>query len=141
MNATMTPTQSSTISVKQAFKGVPLRAQATIESPIGGLTALISASGKLTKQAPVIEILDHVEVTGTLRTLLPYIQIAGGIGALAGLFVFPVLGVVALAGLALYFAGAVGFHLKVGDDVDRFGIPLGLAVVMSAAAIVRAITI
>ena len=107
----------------------------------GGLTALISASGKLTKQAPVIEILDHVEVTGTLRTLLPYIQIAGGIGALAGLFVFPVLGVVALAGLALYFAGAVGFHLKVGDGVDRFGIPLGLAVVMSAAAIVRAITI
>ena len=45
MNATMTPTQSSTISVKQAFKGVPLRAQATIESPIGGLTALATARG------------------------------------------------------------------------------------------------
>ena len=44
-----------------------------------GLTALISASGKLTQQEPVVEILDHVEVTGTLRTLLPYIQIAGGV--------------------------------------------------------------
>ncbi len=106
-----------------------------------GLTALISASGKLTKQEPVIEILDHVEVSGTLRMLLPYIQIAGGVGALVSLFVFPAIGVAALAGLALYFAGGVGFHLKVGDGIAGFGIPLGLVVVMSAAAIIRAITI
>ncbi len=42
-----------------------------------GVTALISASGKLTKQQAVVEILDHVKVTGTLRTLLPYLQLAG----------------------------------------------------------------
>ena len=106
-----------------------------------GLTALISASGKLTQQEPVVEILDHVEVTGTLRTLLPYIQIAGGVGALASLIVFPALGVAALAGLALYFAGAVVFHLRVGDDLSGFGIPLGVAVVMAVAAIIRAFTI
>lgn len=106
-----------------------------------GLTALISASGKLMQQEAVIEILDHVNVTGTLRTLLPYIQIAGGIGALVGLFVVPALGVVALAGLALYFAAAVGFHLRVGDGVGRLGVPLGLTAVMVAAAIIRAITI
>lgn len=106
-----------------------------------GVTALISASGKLTNQQQVVEILDHVEVTGTLRTLLPYLQIAGGIGALLGLVVLPALGVAALVGLALYFAGAVGFHLKVGDGLQGAAVPLGLTAVMAAAAIIRATTI
>ena len=39
------------------------------------------------------------------------------------------------------FVIAVGFHLRVADGPDHFGIPLGVAVVMSAAAIIRAITI
>jgi hypothetical protein len=106
-----------------------------------GVTALISASGKLTKQQPVVEILDHVKVTGTLRSMLPFIQIAGGLGAIVGLVVLPAVGVAALIGLALYFVGAVVFHLRVGDGIDRFGVPLGLAAVMAAAAIIRAITI
>ncbi len=106
-----------------------------------GVTALISSSGKLTKQQAVVEILDHVKVTGTLRTLLPYLQLAGGIAALVSLFVLPVLGVAALIGLAMYFAGAVAFHLRVGDGIDQFGIPLGVGTVMAIAAIVRAITI
>lgn len=106
-----------------------------------GATALISASGKLAEQEAIVEILDHVEVTGPLRSLLPYIQIVAGFGALLSLFVLPALGVAALAGLALYFLGAVGFHLRVHDGLDQFGVPLGLAVVMTAAAIVRAITI
>ena len=110
-------------------------------SIFAGVTALISASGKLTNQEAVVEILDQVKVTGTLRTLLPYIQIAGGVGALVGLVVLPWLGVAALAGLALYFLGAVNFHLRVKHGIDRFGIPLGLAVVMAAAAIIRATTI
>lgn len=45
MTPTPTPTRSSTLSVQQAFKGVPLRAQATIDSPLGGLTALATARG------------------------------------------------------------------------------------------------
>ena len=40
-------------------------------------------------------------MNGTLRTLLPYVQIAGGVAALVGLFVLPALGVAALVGLAL----------------------------------------
>lgn len=106
-----------------------------------GVTALISASGKLTNQQPVVEILDHVGVTGTLRSMLPFIQIAGGVGALVGLVLLPAVGVAALAGLAMYFVGAVVAHLRVGDGIDRFGIPLGLAVVMAAAAVIRAMTI
>lgn len=37
----------------------------------GGATALISPSGKLMEQEPVAEILDHVQVSGTVRTMLP----------------------------------------------------------------------
>jgi methylated-DNA-[protein]-cysteine S-methyltransferase len=39
------PTQSSMTTVQQAFAGVPLRAQAVIDSPIGPLTALATAQG------------------------------------------------------------------------------------------------
>lgn len=106
-----------------------------------GVTALISASGKLTRQEAIVEILNHVHVSRTLRTLLPYIQIAGGVAAIVGLFVLPALGVAALGGLALYYAGAVGFHVRVGDSPSQFAIPTGLTVVAAAAAIIRAITL
>ncbi len=52
-----------------------------------------------------------------------------------------VLDVVALIGLALHFAGAVAFHVRVGDGIDQFGIPLAVGSVMTLAAIVRAVTI
>lgn len=43
---TMTkPTRSSTTTVQQAFAGVPLVAQAVLDSPIGPLTALATAGG------------------------------------------------------------------------------------------------
>jgi hypothetical protein len=106
-----------------------------------GVTALIFASGKLTRQEAIVEILDRVQVSGTLRTLLPYVQIAGGVAALVGLFVLPALGVAALVGLALYYAGAVGFHVRVGDSPTQSAVPLGLTLVAAAAAIIRTITL
>ena len=41
----MKPTQSSMLTIKQAFAGVALAAQATIDSPIGPLTALATNQG------------------------------------------------------------------------------------------------
>ena len=41
----MKPTKSSMTTIKQAFAGVPLAAQATIETPIGALTALATNEG------------------------------------------------------------------------------------------------
>ena len=110
-------------------------------SAICGLIALVSASSKFAETEPVVELLDHVQVTGVVRQTLPYVQIAGGLGALAGLFVAPWLGVAALVGLTLYFLGAVGFHLRVGDQIAGFGGPLALAGNMAVAAAVRAATI
>jgi len=42
---TYAPTKSSTITIRQAFDGVPLVAQAVIDTPIGPLTALATAQG------------------------------------------------------------------------------------------------
>lgn len=106
-----------------------------------GLVALVSATGKLTKQAAVGELLDHVEVHGVLRDLLPVLQIAGGLGALVSLIRFPRVGVAALSGLALYFAGAVIAHLRVGDGLSDIAIPLGYTLVMGATAAFRSATI
>jgi methylated-DNA-[protein]-cysteine S-methyltransferase len=45
MMTTMQATKSSTIPITQAFAGVPLAAQATLDSPLGPLTALATDQG------------------------------------------------------------------------------------------------
>lgn len=45
MTTMLKPTQSSKTTVQQAFAGVPLVAQAVLDSPIGPLTALATAQG------------------------------------------------------------------------------------------------
>lgn len=117
------------------------RTVAAVLTGFCGLVALVSATGKLTNQTAVVELLDHVEIHGVLRDLLPVLQIAGGLGALASLIRFPRVGVAALTGLALYFAGAVIAHLRVGDGLSDIAIPLGYTLVMGAAAALRSATI
>lgn len=105
------------------------------------LVTLVSAIGKLTGMQQVSELLDSVGVEGPLRQALPFIQIAGAVGALLGLIALPDLGVAATAGLTLYYAGALGFHLRTGDGPAAFGPAAGLTVLALAATIVRALTI
>jgi methylated-DNA-[protein]-cysteine S-methyltransferase len=45
MSTPYTPTKSSMTTIRQAFSGVPLAAQATIDTPIGPVTALATAKG------------------------------------------------------------------------------------------------
>jgi methylated-DNA-[protein]-cysteine S-methyltransferase len=45
MMTTMQPTKSSMTTISQAFTGVPLAAQAMLDSPIGPLTALATSKG------------------------------------------------------------------------------------------------
>ena len=44
-SSAMAPTKSSTVTLRQAFAGVPLVAQAVIDGPIGPLTALATEKG------------------------------------------------------------------------------------------------
>ncbi|MHC5263954.1 DoxX family protein [Streptomyces sp. UC4497] len=62
---------------------------------------------------------------------------AGALGLLAG-FVVPALGVAAGVGLVLYFVGALGAHVRVGD---RYLGPWGFCFVLAVAALVLRITV
>ena len=99
---------------------------------------MFSAAGKLMGLAEIEQLLDDVGVDGLLRDLLPFAQIAGATGAIAGLLRWPKLGIAATVGLSVYYAGAVVFHLL--EDVDGYLIPAGYSVLALAAATVRART-
>lgn len=139
----MTPFESRTSAHPTGAPATNKRARriGAVLTGICGVIALVSASGKLTNQAAVVELLDRVEVHGLLRDVLPFLQIAGGLAALGSLVRYPKLGVVALTCLALYFVGAVIAHLRVGDGVSEFAIPLGYVVVMAGTAAFRSATI
>jgi hypothetical protein len=62
---------------------------------------------------------------------------AGALGLLAG-FVVPALGVAAGVGLVLYFVGALGAHVRVGD---RYLGPWAFCFVLAVAALVARITV
>ena len=141
MNSTIEPEKRHTRWTGQLATNRGARTIAAVLTGFCGLAALVSAAGKLTNQAAVVELLDHVEIHGWLRDLLPVLQIAGGLGALASLFRFPKLGLAALTGLAVYFAGAVIAHLRVGDGAADIALPLGYVLVMSVSAALRGATI
>lgn len=96
---------------------------------------LFSAAGKLAGLDEVEELLDDVGVHGVLRDVLPFIQIAGATGAIAGLIRWPRLGIAATIGLFAYYAGAVLFHLR--EDADGYGIAAGYAILALVATGIR----
>lgn len=72
-----------------------------------------SAAGKLTGNKQAIAVVRGVGVKEAQIPVLAYLEIAGAVGLLIGLFWAP-LGIVAAVGVVLYFAGAVAAHLRVG---------------------------
>lgn len=73
-----------------------------------------SAGAKLAKADRIVESMSTVGVPQGALPLLAAAEIAGAIGLIAGFFWWP-LGVAAAIGVVLYFAGAVGSHLRVKD--------------------------
>ncbi|KAA0022726.1 DoxX family protein [Antrihabitans cavernicola] len=74
----------------------------------------MSAGAKLTRKADVIASMHTVEVPDDKIPLLAYVEIAGAVGLIVGLFWWPI-GVLAALGVIAYFVGAVGAHLRVSD--------------------------
>jgi hypothetical protein len=84
-------------------------------APLVALMMFFSASTKLTLNPGAVQVIhDVVGVPLSLFPLLAACEIAGGLGLLAGMF-WPRIGVLAGAGLVLYFVGAMVGHLRVGD--------------------------
>lgn len=100
---------------------------------------LVSAGAKSLRTRHITEQMSALGVPQSMMAFLICAQIAGAAGAIAGLRWGPV-GIAAAIGLTLYFAGAVAFHLRVGDR--KGSSPAAVLTMASVALIVlRAATL
>ena len=90
--------------------------------------AIGSAVSKLKKVPNVMEAMAKVGVKPSQIPVLAFLEIAGGLGIIAGIWNKP-LGVLASACLALYFAGALFTHFSRKHKVADFGAALGIFVI------------
>ena len=90
--------------------------------------AIGSAISKLKKVPDVMAAMAKVGVKPQQIPLLAALEIAGGLGIIAGIWSKP-LGVLASACLVLYFAGALFTHFSRKHRVADFGAALGIFVI------------
>ncbi|MCM0622794.1 DoxX family protein [Nocardioides bruguierae] len=87
---------------------------AQIVAIIVALAMLASGSVKILRTDRIVGLMSNVGVHGKTLTVLGCLQVAASVGLLAGL-AYPPFGIAAAAGLILYFAGAVGAHVRARD--------------------------
>ena len=90
--------------------------------------AIGSAISKLMKVPDVMSSRASVGVKPQLISGLAFLEIAGGLGIIAGIWNKP-LGVLASACLVLYFAGALFTHFSRKHKVADFGAALGIFII------------
>lgn len=90
--------------------------------------AIGSAISKLVKVPDVMAAMASVGVKPNQVPLLAALEIAGGIGVIAGIWA-PGLGTLASICLVAYFAGALLSHMKKKHKVADFGAALGIFII------------
>ena len=81
---------------------------------VAAITAF-SAIGKIRRDPKIVKVVhETVGVPMKYFGLLAALEFAGAAGLVIGIG-WPPLGIAAAVGLVLYFAGAVGSHVRVGD--------------------------
>ena len=90
--------------------------------------AIGSAIAKLIKVPDVMASMASVGVKPNQVPVLAYLEIAGGVGIIVGIWNKP-LGVLSSVCLALYFAGALFTHLSRKHKVADFGAALGIFII------------
>ena len=73
-----------------------------------------SAASKLTHRPAVVESYRGAGVPESWLNGLAALLIAGALGLIAGIF-WPMAGLAAAGGLAIYFLVAIGFHIRAND--------------------------
>ena len=90
--------------------------------------AIGSAISKLKKVPDVMQAMAKVGVKPNQIPVLASLEIAGGLGIIAGIWSKP-LGQLASACLAVYFAGALFTHFSRKHKVADFGAALGIFII------------
>ena len=90
--------------------------------------AIGSAISKLVKVPDVMAAMESVGVKANQVPVLAFLEIAGGIGIITGIWA-PGLGTLASICLVAYFAGALLSHMKKKHKVADFGAALGIFIV------------
>jgi len=101
--------------------------------------AAFSGIGKIRRDPRIVRVI-HEVIGVPLRyfPLLAACEFAGALGLVLGIW-WPPLGVAAGIGLVLYFVGAVGSHLRVGD-VKGIGPAAFMLAAAVAALVMRVLT-
>ena len=90
--------------------------------------AIGSAIAKLKKVPDVMASMASVGVKPNQITVLAFLEIAGGLGIIVGIWSKP-LGILSSACLILYFAGALYAHFSRKHKVADFGAALGIFII------------
>ena len=106
-----------------------------ILSIVLGIAFVGSGASKLTGAKQSLQIRDSLGLKAHLWKLIGALEVAGGVGVLAGL-AYPPLAIAAAAGLALLMIGGVAAHVRT-KDVGHSGPALLLLIVAAALLIVR----
>lgn len=104
------------------------------------LAALItfSAALKLTHRPKIVESYRKAGVPESWLNPLAAVLLLAAAGLMVGLW-WPIAGIAAAAGLAVYFALAVGFHIR-ANDTAHMVTPAVLAVVAAASLVLHLAT-
>ena len=95
-----------------------------------------SAISKLKKVPAVMTAMASVGVTPNQIPKLAILEIAGGLGLIAGIWSKP-LGALSVICLALYFAVAIFAHLNKKHKIDEFGAALGIFIIAAVTTLLQ----
>jgi uncharacterized membrane protein YphA (DoxX/SURF4 family) len=98
--------------------------------------AIGSAISKLKKVPDVMAAMEKVGVKPNQIPVLAYLEIAGGLGIIAGIWSKP-LGILSSACLLLYFVVAVSLHFSRKHKVIDFGAALGITVIATITTLLQ----
>lgn len=110
----------------------------TIVAAVFTVMLTMSARRKLVRDPLAVEVIGGiVGIPLRLFPVLSLLEIAGGVGLLAGIGLKP-LGIAAGTGLIVYFIGAITSHLRKHDLVPgHIGPPMMMLVISSGALVLR----
>lgn len=98
--------------------------------------AIGSAIAKLKKVPDVMASMEKVGVKANQIPILAFLEIAGGLGLIAGIWNKP-LGILSSVCLALYFAGALYTHFSRKHKVADFGAALGIFIIACVTTVLQ----